>query len=451
MVKTSRKVRMSSGNPLSFFKGSEGSFSHQLSNSSWLWIPGLFVTEEIASTVVMYVAMLMFLQFGASEVTASVQSALLFLPWVTKSYLYSKVRKSASFKTYLHIVEILMFLCLMGVAIYISEAKVQVWVLFAFLFVLSLLCAWHEMLSRLYYSRMLIPLQQQLFLGTKQFSSQVAQIITYGVLIIVAGFFEVFFRSYQKAWAMESSLVAGSFLLFLALNLFFFPYLRIYSPYRHETLANAMKNEWQVLARIRQKPHVTKVLLTLFLLLLPQALMFNTRLFFLLNQTDEGGLGCSVQDVGFAQGTIGVIAFSIGIALGRILMKRLGKGELFWPTAVALTLSPLSYLVMAFYPPVNNMFYLCCMTFFAQLCFGFGLNACDAYISYISEQRYRNVTNFLYVPMVASLMLVPMALSGWLCKTLGYHTYFMLCVAIAPVAWLVLACCRTKKILIKDE
>ena len=258
MVKTSRKVRMSSGNPLSFFKGSEGSFSHQLSNSSWLWIPGLFVTEEIASTVVMYVALLMFLQFGASEVTASVQSALLFLPWVTKSYLYSKVRKSASFKTYLHIVEILMFLCLMGVAIYISEAKVQVWVLFAFLFVLSLLCAWHEMLSRLYYSRMLIPLQQQLFLGTKQFSSQVAQIITYGVLIIVAGFFEVFFRSYQKAWAMESSLVAGSFLLFLALNLFLIPYLRIYSPYRHETLANAMKNEWQVIARIRQKPHVTK-------------------------------------------------------------------------------------------------------------------------------------------------------------------------------------------------
>lgn len=442
---------MENGNPLSFFGGGEGGFSYQLSNTSWFWIPCLFTAEEIASTVVMYVALLMFIQFGASEVMAAVQSALLFLPWVMKSYLYSKVKKAASFKFYLHLDEILMFLCLMGMAIYILEAKVQVWVLFAFFFVLSLLCAWHEMLSRLYYRRMLIPLQQQLFLGTKQFSSQVAQVITYGVLIIVAGFFEVFFRSYQKAWAMESSLVAGGFLLVLALNFFCLPYMRVYSPYRHETLANAMRNEWQVLGRIRQKPHVAQVLLSLFLLLLPQALMFNTRLFFLLDATEEGGLGCSVQDVGFAQGTIGVIAFSIGIVLGRILMKRRGKGKMFWLSAVVLTLSPLSYLLMALEPPVNNMPYLCCMTFCAQLCFGFGLNICDVFVSYISEQRYRNVTNYLYVPMVASLMLVPMTLSGWLCTLLGYPIYFMLSVAIAPVAWLILASSKTKKILIKDE
>lgn len=442
---------MESGNSLSFFGGGEGSFSHQLSNTSWVWIPGLFAAEEIALTVVMYVALLMFIQFGASEVLAAVQSALLFLPWVMKSYLYSKVRKASSFKFYLHLVEFLMFLCLMGVALYISEAEVQVWVLFAFFFVLSMLCAWHEMLSRLYYRRMLIPLQQQLFLGTKQFSSQVAQVITYGVLIIVAGFFEVFFRSYQKAWAMESALVAGGFLLFFVLNIFCLPYLRVYSSYRYETLADAMKKEWQVIGRIRQKPHVLQVLLSLFMLLLPQALMFNTRLFFLLDATEEGGLGCSVQDVGFAQGTIGVIAFSIGIVWGRILMKRRGRGRMFWFSAVVLTLSPLSYLLMGFYPPVNDMLLLCCMTFFAQLCFGFGLNACDVFVSYISEQRYRNVTNFLYVPMVASMMLVPMILSGWLCTMLGYQTYFMLCVGIAPLAWLILVCCKTRKILIKDE
>lgn len=451
MVKNNRKVKTESGKPLSFFGGSEGGSSYQLSNTSWYWIPGLFAAEEIASTVVMYVALLMFVQFGASEVMAAVQSALLFLPWVMKSYLYSKVRKAGSFKFNLHMVEVLMFLCLMGVAIYISEAKVHVWVLFAFFFVLSLFCAWHEMLSRLYYRRMLIPLQQQLFLGTKLLSSQVAQVITYGALIIVAGFFEVFFRSYQKAWAMESSLVAGSFLLFLTLNVFTLPYLRVYSPYRHETLANAMRNEWQVLSRIRQKPHVMKVLLSLFMLLLPQALMFNTRLFFLLDATEDGGLGCSVQEVGFAQGTIGVIAFSIGMALGRILIKRRGKGETFWLSAVVLTLSPLPYLLMVFYPPMNDMLLLCSMTFLAQLCFGFGLNDCNMFVSYISEQRYHNVTNFLYVPMVASLMLVPMLLSGWLCTTLGYHYYFMLCVAIAPAAWLTLACCQTRKILIKDE
>src|SRR5574344_1824967 len=147
-------------------------------HNPWLWIPSLCAAEEIPSAVVMFVALLMLLQFGADEVMAAFYSALLFLPWVTKSYLYSKVRKAASFKRNLHICESLLFLCLMGIAVYISEAHVCPWVLFLFLFVLSLLCAWHELLSSLYYSRMLYPRQQQLFTNTKLLSSQMALVVT---------------------------------------------------------------------------------------------------------------------------------------------------------------------------------------------------------------------------------------------------------------------------------
>ena len=90
------------------------------------------------------------------------------------------------------------------------------------------------------------------------------------------------------------------------------------------------------------------------------------------------------------------------------------------------------------------------MTFFAQLCFGFGLNVCRPFIIYISEQRYRNTTNFLYVPLVASLMVVPMTLSGWICTELGYQTFFLACAAIAPVAWILLVVCKTKSILFNE-
>ena len=399
----------------------------------------------------MFVALLMFLQFGADEVLAALYSALLFLPLVFKSYLYSKVRKAGSFKRNLHVCESFMFLCLMGIAVYVSEARVQHLVLFVFLFFLSLLCAWHELLSRLYYSRMLFPRQQRLFTGTKLLSSQVVLVVTYGVLIIVAGFFEIFFRSYQKAWAMESSLVAGGFLVFLALNVLLLQSPKVVNRYRHETLTDTVKNELHTLSHICQKPHVLPVLLSLFFLLLPQALMFNTRVFFLLSSQEEGGLACSVQDVGFAQGTIGVLAFSLGVAWGRALMKRYGRSPMFWWTAVVLTLSPLSYMLMAWHPQVNNMLMLCLMTFFAQLCFGFGLNVCHLFVPYISAQRYRNTTNFLYVPMVASLMLLPMALSGWLCREVGYQTFFLACVILAPLAWVILVVCKTKKILLNDE
>lgn len=416
--------------------------------SPWIWIPSLCVAEEIPAAVVMFVALLMFLQFGADEGMAALYSGGLFLPWVMKSYFYSKVRNAGLLERNLHRAELLMLVCLMGIAVYVSEAKVQDWLLFILLFALSCLCAWHELLSRLFYSKMLEPREQRLYGTTKMVSSQMTLVITYGVLIIVAGFFEVFFRSYQKAWAMESSLVAGGFMIFCILNFIVLPRVQGRQPYRYESVADTVKNEWHIVSRIRQKPHIFAVLLSLFFLLLPQALMFNTRVFFLLASSERGGLDCSFQDVGFAQGTIGVLAFSLGIALGRSMMREYGNRSMFGVTAVVLTLSPVPYLLMALYPQIGNMLMLCCMTFVAQLFFGFGLNVCRVYVPYISEQRYRNVTNFLYLPMVASLMVVPMTLSGWLCMELGYQTFFKLCVAIAPVAWIVLWISRTKRYLL---
>ena len=416
--------------------------------SPWIWIPSLCVAEEIPAAVVMFVALLMFLQFGADEGMAALYSGGLFLPWVMKSYFYSKVRNAGLLERNLHRAELLMLVCLMGIAVYVSEAKVQDWLLFIFLFALSCLCAWHELLSRLFYSKMLEPREQRLYGTTKMVSSQMTLVVTYGVLIIVAGFFEVFFRSYQKAWAMESSLVAGGFMIFCILNFIVLPRVQGRQPYRYESVADTVKNEWHIVSRIRQKPHIFAVLLSLFFLLLPQALMFNTRVFFLLASSERGGLDCSFQDVGFAQGTIGVLAFSLGIALGRSMMREYGNRSMFGVTAVVLTLSPVPYLLMALYPQIGNMLMLCCMTFVAQLFFGFGLNVCRVYVPYISEQRYRNVTNFLYLPMVASLMVVPMTLSGWLCMELGYQTFFKLCVAIAPVAWIVLWISRTKRYLL---
>jgi len=416
--------------------------------SPWIWIPSLCVAEEIPAAVVMFVALLMFLQFGADEGMAALYSGGLFLPWVMKSYFYSKVRNAGLLERNLHRAELLMLVCLMGIAVYVSEAKVQDWLLFILLFALSCLCAWHELLSRLFYGKMLEPREQRLYGTTKMVSSQMTLVVTYGVLIIVAGFFEVFFRSYQKAWAMESSLVAGGFMIFCILNFIVLPRVQGRQPYRYESVADTVKNEWHIVSRIRQKPHIFAVLLSLFFLLLPQALMFNTRVFFLLASSERGGLDCSFQDVGFAQGTIGVLAFSLGIALGRSMMREYGNRSMFGVTAVVLTLSPVPYLLMALYPQIGDMLMLCCMTFVAQLFFGFGLNVCRVYVPYISEQRYRNVTNFLYLPMVASLMVVPMTLSGWLCMELGYQTFFKLCVAIAPVAWIVLWISRTKRYLL---
>lgn len=412
-----------------------------------LWITSLFAAEEIPTAMVTFVSLLMFIQLGINHSVATVFNGLLFLPWVLKSFLRSKIRKAGNFKRNIHCVEICIFICLTLTAVYINDLKSNAIGLFLFMFFIAFFCAWHELLARMYYERMLHPVQQRGYNKIKVFVSQATMIMTYGVLIIFAGFLEIFFRDIGKAWAMENYLVAGVFLVFMTANIMLLHNPKVYNPYIHESVLCTVKAEIRIIDRIRQKPHITRILTGLFVLLMPQALMFNTRVFFLLAPARRGGLDCSLQDVGFAQGTIGVIAFSAGIAIGRRMIRTAGESKMFWFMAVALTLSPLLYMLMTFRQPVDNMPALCCMTFCSQIMFGFGLNVCMIFVRYISGERYRNTVSYLYVPLIAGIMLIPMSISGWLETLLGFRTFFIINSLCAPLAWAVLKVCRIKAIL----
>lgn len=421
-------------------------------HNPWLWIPAMCAAEEIPSAVVTYVALIMFLQFGASEPLASVYVALLFVPWATKSLLYTKEVMVKSVTRRIYAVELLMFVCLMLIAFCLERYRVGHALLFLMMLMLSCLCAWHEMFSRLYYGRMLMPRQQKLFRTTKTASSFISLVMTYGLLIIVAGFFEVFFRSYRKAWAMESSIVAGVFLVVAAVNAIVLksPMKKVRSQQSQE-VTGAASHLLQSANRFKHMPHLARLLTAQFFLLLPQSLLFNTRVFFLFSTEESGGLGCSVQEVGYAQGTIGVVAFAVGMILGRRYMLKGKMASHFKVASVVLTLSPVAYMLMAIWRQPGSLSLICCMTFFAQFCLGFGLNACNAFVTYFSGRRYRNTTNFLYVPVVAALMILPMALSGRLCQLVGYETYFMVCSLLAPVSWLVMHVAKVEDVLLSPD
>lgn len=419
-------------------------------HNPWLWIPSLCATEEIPSAVVTYVALIMFLQFGASEPLASVYAASLFIPWVLKSVLYTRAVMVKSVTRRIHVVELLMFACLMLIALCLEQYRVGHLLLFFMMFMLSHLCAWHELFSRLYYGKMLMPRQQKLFRNTKMAASYVSLIMTYGLLIIVAGFFEVFFRSYQKAWAMESTIVAGAFFTVAVVNT-----VVLKSPLKKVQEAQVVEKHnvghlFESLGRFGSMPHFPGLATCLFFLLLPQSLLFNTRVFFLFAPEEAGGLGCSVQDVGYAQGTIGVVAFAVGVSLGRWFMLRGKAVARFDVASVVLTLSPVAYMLMAIWRRPGDISLICCMTFFAQFCLGFGLNACNAFVTYFSGRRYRNTTNFLYIPVVAAVMIVPMALSGMLCLWMGYKDFFVMCSLMAPVAWVMMWALKVHEALFAD-
>ena len=178
-------------------------------------------------------------------------------------------------------------------------------------------------------------------------------------------------------------------------------------------------------ARLEETSHSIPALLCLFFLLLPQALMFHTRALFLLAPVSEGGLGCSLQWIGMAQGTVGVIAFSLGLGIGHRQERKKKIFSSIKTAHVTLLLSPFVYYAMTLWPP-QTLPLLCVATFLAQFTFGVGLNACIPYIREVSGERYSSTINYIFIPAVALVMLLPMAISGGLAEYLGFHHFFAL-------------------------
>ena len=381
--------------------------------------------------MVTYVALLMLLQLGLAPAEATFFSALLFVPWVLKSFMRPWVSRVGHFRPMIHIIEALLFLSLGALAFTFDVGPTSV---FLALLLVSLLSAWHELTARMYYERTLRPAFQRLYVTPKLAASQVAVIFTYGALIFLVGTLEVYFRQIRYSWSLASYVAAGIFLFFFLLH------LGTLSNGQETRDLRALNARFGAKAskkgqESRDKGQIPLSAVVLFLLLLPQALMFHARVLYLFDAQVRGGLQCTMQEIGFAQGTVGVIAFSIGIALGRRLIARYTLHRLFWPLAVSVVLSPFVYLGMTVWPP-QSLGQLCCCTMTAQLLFGLGLGICRLPVSAISGTRYRNTINMLQIPLVAAVMIVPMALSGWMVERLGYDTYFLVNALSAPVCLL---------------
>ena len=393
------------------------------------WLPSLFAAEAIPSAMITFVALLMFVQLGVGWSESTLLCGLLMLPWVLKSFMRDKVRRRGHFQHVLRGVEVLIFFVLVALAFCFGDNPDTPYRIFAVLFVLCLLCAWHELAARMYYERMLRPREQRFYNSLKMTFSQASAVITYGLMLNAVGVLEVFYHNRRQAfslsWSTAVYLLAGFYLLLIIYNAFVLRAPHVGDIPQRNTFRGAVRAEMRVIDRIMHRPHWLVAVACLFVLLLPQALMAHSRVLFLLAPVAEGGLGCSLQWIALAQGTVGVIAFSLGLGLGHRLERNRRAFSTINTAHITLVLSPFVYYVMTQWPP-TRLEQLCLATFLAQFTFGFGLNACIPYVRYISGERYRSTINYLYIPLVALVMLVPVSASGWLVELLGFERYFTL-------------------------
>ncbi len=399
-------------------------------NSPWLWIPTLFATEAIVSATVIYVVLLMFIQFGASYSKAALFIAVLLLPSIGKLFIKWRKEWNPYLKNILIAIHSLLFIAFVISAFLINSRATSLSTIFLATFIIASINAINEKVLAVYYNHVTDKKGQNLMGNYKFVATQIAFIVTYGILIIFVGLHEIFFRNFYLAWSMEYYFVAGVLLILLIFNAILL--LRTDTDVDNVEINKPVNKH-----RMSRRRNIAFLVFTA-VLLLPQSLLFCTRVFFLMAPESKGGLGCTIQDVGFAQGTIGVIAFMVGTFVGQHLIRQYGNKKMFWSMVLPLLFSPVFYLInkVAILEPA--FFDICMMTLGSQLCFGFGLNICVFIIKRTTDVFDDNILSLVHVPLVVITMALPIAISGVLLSKLGFRDFFVLDVILSCISLIVI-------------
>jgi MFS transporter, PAT family, beta-lactamase induction signal transducer AmpG len=159
-------------------------------NSPWTWIPTLYFAEGIPYVVVVTVAVIMFKRFGISNSDIALYTSWLYLPWVIKPLWSPVVDLLKTKRWWIVFMQLILGASLGGIALAIPLPgffKISL----IFFWLLAFSSATHDIAADGFYMLGLNEHQQAYFVGIRSTFYRIAMVTGQGLLIILAGFFEV--------------------------------------------------------------------------------------------------------------------------------------------------------------------------------------------------------------------------------------------------------------------
>lgn len=156
----------------------------------WAWIPTVYFAEGIPYVVAMTLAVIMFKRFGISNTDIALYTSWLYLPWVIKPLWSPIVDLLKTKRWWIIIMQLIIGASLGAVALSIPLPgffKISL----IFLWLLAFSSATHDIAADGFYMLGLDEHQQAYFVGIRSTFYRIAMITGQGLLIILAGFFEV--------------------------------------------------------------------------------------------------------------------------------------------------------------------------------------------------------------------------------------------------------------------
>ena len=411
------------------------------SRSPWLWIPTLYIAEGLPYFAVNTLTVLMYVNMGVSLADMAFFTGWLYLPWVIKPFWSPFIDLFKTKRSWTIAMEGILCATMAGVGFMLP---------FSFFFCATLVFFWlmafasatHDIAADGYYMIELSDHDQAAYVGVRSTFYRIASIIGQGGLVMLAGVLEERMGNVANAWRIVFLILSAFFLIITLYHSFFMPKAAADHPVPGVTARTIVKDFAMTFVTFFNKPGIVAALCFMLLYRLPEALCIKLVQPFLVSPIAEGGLGLSTKEVGFVNGTVGVIALLAGGILGGLAIAKGGLKRWLWPMALSLTLPCGVYCFLSMAQP--ETFYLICSAIgFEQFGYGFGFTAFMLYLIYFSQGKQKTSHYAFCTAFMALGMMLPGMGAGWLHERLaeinifglngpqGYINFF----------WAVMICC----------
>ena len=428
----------------------------------WAWIPTLYFAQGIPFIFINMVTMVLFTQLGMSKADATLYTGWLYLPWVIKPFWGPIVDVLKTKRWWTVMMQLCVAIGLGAIAFTLPLPKadaiaeglpVTSFMLCLFFYFITAFCsATHDIASDGFYMLALDTNQQSMFVGIRSTFYRCASVFGQGGQVMIAGALQN--ATGDVAWGWKCTVIGLSVFFFLVFlwHAFILPYPAADKPVGGEgkkSVGDIVRGFIDSFGTFFKKPYVVLAILFMLLYRLPEAQVVKLCQVFLLAPVDEGGLGMSQMEVGFAYGVLAIVGLTIGGIIGGIVAANGGLRKWIWPMALATSLNCVAYIILSQLQPdyatmAGKIITWCCIIL-EQFAYGFGFTAFMLFMMYFAEGPYKTSHYAICTAFMALGMMLPGMAAGWIMEDLlgnSYQNFFFWVLGCNLATWLVTALVR---------
>ena len=394
-----------------------------IKTQGWSWVPSIYYAEGLPYAIVIIVSTIMYKNLGLTNTEIALYTSWLYLPWVIKPLWSPLVEILKTNRFWIISMQIIIGSCLAGIALTLPSSNFLQYSL-AFMWLLAFSSATHDIAVDGFYMMALPSKSQAWFIGIRNTFYRFAILTGQGLIVILAGVFQNWTSDIFRSWSILFMCLSILFLIFGLYHSWRLPHPKFDSLKQNLNINKIFQNYFKIFKSFFTKPNAIAAISFMLLYRLGEAQLSKIAPLFMLDSIDNGGLGLSNIQLGFINGTIGLILLTLGGILGGFLISKHGlKHWIFW-MAIAMKFPDFVYVYMASAQP-ESFLLISSLIAIEQFGYGFGFTAYLVYTMLYSEGEHKTAHYAICTGFMALGMMLPGMMSGILQDILGYQTFFI--------------------------